>query len=140
MSAVGQADLTTWLGRWPHRDAQVARLARLLAHSTVPDMLVYGPPCTGKTGVVRDLVACRKHAYIKCCRSSRLRPTLAAVISQLAGSKRRRADAYAAPSASSDTGLVAKLQGDLAQWFRRAALGPLEDPRSCDVLGCGGCS
>ena len=32
-SSSSQADLPAWLARWPHRDAQVARLAKLLAHA-----------------------------------------------------------------------------------------------------------
>lgn len=38
---------------WPHRSAQVEALAALLRQRYAPDVLVHGPPCTGKTSVVR---------------------------------------------------------------------------------------
>jgi Cdc6-like AAA superfamily ATPase len=38
---------------WPHREQQVEQLLALLHQRATPDILVHGPPCTGKTSVVR---------------------------------------------------------------------------------------
>ena len=46
-------DLQRVQGEWPHREQQVEQLAALLRQRVAPDVLVHGPPCTGKTGVVR---------------------------------------------------------------------------------------
>jgi len=40
-------------GEWPHREPQVDQLLALLHQRLTPDILVHGPPCTGKTSVVR---------------------------------------------------------------------------------------
>lgn len=41
------------LARWPQRAPLISRLEKLLSLPRVPDLLVYGPVCTGKTSVVR---------------------------------------------------------------------------------------
>eukprot|EP00877_Chromochloris_zofingiensis_P012832 jgi/Chrzof1/7802/Cz02g37040.t1 len=57
----------------------------------------------------RAILSGRPHAYIKCCRSSKLRPTLASIVAQLSGSKRKRTQAYAA-AAGTQAALVWELQ------------------------------
>lgn len=39
---------------WLHREQQVEQLLALLHQRHTPDILVHGPPCTGKTSVVRS--------------------------------------------------------------------------------------
>lgn len=60
----------------------------------------------------RAILSGRPHAYIKCCRSSKLRPTLASIVAQLSGSKRKRTQAYAA-AAGTQAALVWELQGEV---------------------------
>lgn len=38
---------------WQHREAQVQQLRLLLSKHHVPDILVHGPPASGKTSIVR---------------------------------------------------------------------------------------
>jgi Cdc6-like AAA superfamily ATPase len=38
---------------WLHREQQVGTLKLLLSRPQLPDALVYGPPSTGKTAIVR---------------------------------------------------------------------------------------
>lgn len=38
---------------YKHRDEPIKKLSSLLSHDRVPDILVYGPSCTGKTSIVR---------------------------------------------------------------------------------------
>ncbi|KAI8467253.1 MAG: origin recognition complex subunit 5 C-terminus-domain-containing protein [Monoraphidium minutum] len=111
---------------WPHREQQVEQLLALLQQRHAPDILVHGPPCTGKTSVVRAAAARRPHAYLRCTRSSKLRAVLSSILSQLQGGaaagagggasaaggaagKRKRAQGYAAPGGSEAT-LIADLQ------------------------------
>lgn len=74
----------------------------------------------------RAVASDRPHAYVRCTRSSKLRGTLSAILSQLAagggpgGGKRKRAAGYAAPTGSEAT-LIADLQ---------ALCGPDAAPRS----------
>ena len=47
------ARLHALIARWPQRADLISRLDKLLSLPRVPDVLVYGPACTGKTSVVR---------------------------------------------------------------------------------------
>ena len=56
--------------KWLHREQQLQQLQLLLNLPQPPDVLVYGPSCTGKTAIVRSvseqmqLVEGMGHAYI----------------------------------------------------------------------------
>ena len=73
-----EAELQALLQRWPHRDVQIRTLLALLGRplDTPSRVLVCGPSGTGKTGVVRDVVAhCGAHwAYASClsCHTPRM--------------------------------------------------------------------
>uniref|UniRef100_A0A383W9P4 Uncharacterized protein n=1 Tax=Tetradesmus obliquus TaxID=3088 RepID=A0A383W9P4_TETOB len=87
--------------QWQHREQQVQQLRLLLNRQHVPDILVHGPSCTGKSSIVRELAAGRPHAYISCCKTLKLRCLLASALAQLSqGGKRKRAQAYAAAPGS----------------------------------------
>lgn len=47
------ARLYALIARWPQRADLISRLDKLLSLPRVPDLLVYGPACAGKTSVVR---------------------------------------------------------------------------------------
>jgi Cdc6-like AAA superfamily ATPase len=46
-------DLNGLKQAWPHREQQVEQLLALLLQRHAPDVLVHGPPCTGKTAIAR---------------------------------------------------------------------------------------
>jgi Cdc6-like AAA superfamily ATPase len=52
-AASDAARLHALIARWPQRADLISRLDKLLALPRIPDVLVYGPACTGKTSVVR---------------------------------------------------------------------------------------
>ncbi len=58
----------------------------------------------------RDVLAGQRHAYVKCCKQSKLRGMLASIVSQLSGAKRKRSNAFAGGHAS-EANLCCELQG-----------------------------
>jgi hypothetical protein len=52
-SSSSAARLHALIARWPQRADLISRLDKLMSLPRVPDVLVYGPACTGKTSVVR---------------------------------------------------------------------------------------
>lgn len=71
----------------------------------------------------RDLTAHRRGAYVKCSRSTKLRTVLSSIVSQLAGSKRKRSQAYGtATGHASETALCWELQGKPGRAFTGSTL------------------
>ncbi|CAM9665810.1 unnamed protein product [Pylaiella littoralis] len=77
--------------RWPGREEQIAELAGLIGESTdgvpVPPLIITGPPCCGKTSVVRAVLEHRgcTYAYVNCAEVFRRKDLLEAVVEQVAG-------------------------------------------------------
>ncbi|PRW18369.1 origin recognition complex subunit 5-like [Chlorella sorokiniana] len=80
------------------RDTQIDLLAAELLQSggLGTGCLVYGPPATGKTAIVRSLLRALgvRHVYVNCPESPRPRALLASVLQQLRGGKRMRESGY----------------------------------------------
>ncbi|CAN0180129.1 unnamed protein product, partial [Ectocarpus sp. 4 AP-2014] len=80
--------------RWPGRKQEISELAGLIGESTdgvpVPPLLVTGPPCTGKTSVVRAVLDHRgcSYAYVNCAEVVQRRDLLEALVEQVAGGSR----------------------------------------------------
>ncbi|CAN0028373.1 unnamed protein product, partial [Ectocarpus fasciculatus] len=80
--------------RWPGRKEEISELAGLIGESTdgvpVPPLLVTGPPCTGKTSVVRAVLDHRgcSYAYVNCAEVVQRRDLLEALVEQVAGGSR----------------------------------------------------
>ena len=85
--------------QYPGRESQISELARVLPSipTAVDPIFVYGPPSTGKTSILRDLLPQLKipHAYINCREMTRSRPVLESILHQLRGPKRLRDDSTA---------------------------------------------
>ncbi|KAL4853474.1 putative DNA helicase MCM9 [Chlorella vulgaris] len=113
-AAAPAADTAALKLQFPGREAGIDLLADQLrlpgsatgtdsddaGHKKVLSMhcLLYGPPATGKTTVVRGLLTALRlrHAYINCHEAGRLRPLLCSVLHQLKGGKRQRDEGYEA--------------------------------------------
>ncbi|CBJ32697.1 putative Mn/Fe superoxide dismutase [Ectocarpus siliculosus] len=80
--------------RWPGRKQEISELAGLIGESTdgvpVPPLLVTGPPCTGKTSVVRAVLDHRgcSYAYVNCAEVVQRRDLLEVLVEQVAGGSR----------------------------------------------------
>lgn len=64
------------------------------------------------------MAAGRRHAYVKCSRSNKLRSVLGAIVSQLGGAKRKRGQAYASTHGGTEASLCWELQGAAQQQTR----------------------
>lgn len=86
--------------RYPGREGPIDLLADRLRASRAfgPTIFVYGPPSTGKTSIVRDLLIDLGlgYAYVNCHESTRTRSILASVLYQLNGGKRHRENGFEA--------------------------------------------
>eukprot|EP00752_Nemacystus_decipiens_P014903 g13266.t2 len=88
------APLEELVKRWPGRGEQITEIAGHIGESTdgvpVPPLLVTGPPCSGKTSVVRAVLEHRgcSYAYVNCAEVVQRRDLLEAVVEQVAGGSR----------------------------------------------------
>ncbi|CAN0096878.1 unnamed protein product, partial [Scytosiphon promiscuus] len=88
------APLRELVKQWPGRKEEIHELAGLIGESTdgvpVPPLLVTGPPCSGKTSVVRAVLEHRgcSYTYVNCVEVVRRRDLLEAVVEQVAGGSR----------------------------------------------------
>lgn len=75
-------------GRWPGRREQISQLLGLIGepHDHAMPVFVHGPPVTGKTGIVRDVLGTlgRPFAYTSLVDSHGLRLLLDALVEELA--------------------------------------------------------
>lgn len=73
--------------KYPGREAQLDALSSHIALECTSGnpILVHGPPGSGKTSVVRDLLASLhlRHAYINCNYAARIKTTLASILHQI---------------------------------------------------------
>ncbi|CAM9604892.1 unnamed protein product, partial [Hapterophycus canaliculatus] len=80
--------------QWPGRRGEIYELAGLIGESTdgvpVPPLLVTGPPCSGKTSVVRAVLEHRgcSYTYVNCAEVVQRKDLLEAVVEQVAGGSR----------------------------------------------------
>eukprot|EP00903_Cladosiphon_okamuranus_P012843 g12001.t1 len=88
------APLGGLMKEWPGRAQQITELAGLIGESNdgvpVPPLLITGPPCSGKTSVVRAVLEHRgcSYVYVNCSEVVQRRDLLEAVIEQVAGGSR----------------------------------------------------
>ncbi|KAG1666572.1 hypothetical protein FOA52_000539 [Chlamydomonas sp. UWO 241] len=91
--------------RWPGREAEASRIAALSSGHSVPDFFVYGVPSTGKTSVVRAVLAAtpggRRVAYVQVTETLKPKQLLSNIYTQLHGYKRKHSEGYAGLSIDS---------------------------------------
>eukprot|EP00899_Mesostigma_viride_P025612 jgi/Mesvir1/6235/Mv00913-RA.1 len=93
-----QEAIATCISRWPCREKQISLLLRMLATGTdaTAPLLLHGPPGTGKTGVLRDVLRCSgvRHVYVSATSSPSPRSLFEAVVGQLLAYPRAAEEGY----------------------------------------------
>eukprot|EP00884_Botryococcus_braunii_P000226 jgi/Botrbrau1/10203/Bobra.116_1s0019.1 len=104
------------LDRWPGRRDQVSQLLAYLGdeNDLPPPLFLYGPPSTGKTSIIREVLTelGRPVAYVSCAEFSREKPLLQSIADQLKGHKRKRSEGYCTASKAENLAdFVVAMQG-----------------------------